>query len=196
MISQQKSSNIEQRNTEQKFPFFAKEEKLTILELDFNFCLTVLMVEQVSSYREDIRHEWVKQQVLAVYKATHTDLNELKTAIQEKKFSHTVSHQEVYKVLSAFQKRFENKEAMQNSAGLVLSVQIALTQLGYHPGTLDGIWKSKNKTTSQTKQAIEKFQADHHLKVDGIVGPVTLKVLLQVLDTKFASSQQEVGEII
>jgi hypothetical protein len=46
-------------------------------------------------------------------------------------------------------------------------VQRALTTLGYDPGPIDGIFGSK------TRAAVKRFQADHGLIADGIVGKKT-----------------------
>lgn len=53
----------------------------------------------------------------------------------------------------------------------VKKIQQALLDKGYNPGPIDGIW-GRN-----TSGAVEKFQADHGLVVDGIVGPETLAAL-------------------
>lgn len=57
-------------------------------------------------------------------------------------------------------------------------VQTLLNAHGYvdsngKPLTVDG------NAGNETRQAIERFQADHHLKADGVVGPATLKALEQ-----------------
>lgn len=52
----------------------------------------------------------------------------------------------------------------------VLLVQQALRQLGYKVG-VDGVYGP------QTEAQVRRFQEDHHLFVDGIVGPVTAKAL-------------------
>ncbi|MGC0418149.1 peptidoglycan-binding domain-containing protein [Embleya sp. AB8] len=55
-------------------------------------------------------------------------------------------------------------------------VQRILAHVGYHPGALDGIWGDKTET------AVERFQANHHLGVDGIVGPNTGDALFNAWD--------------
>jgi hypothetical protein len=53
----------------------------------------------------------------------------------------------------------------------VLELQRKLTSLGYDTKGVDGIFGSN------TEQAVRQFQRDHHLTVDGIVGPAMKKVL-------------------
>jgi len=53
----------------------------------------------------------------------------------------------------------------------VLAVQEALVAKGYDPGEIDGIYGP------QTEDAVRKFQKDHGLEVDGIVGKETTAAL-------------------
>ncbi len=53
----------------------------------------------------------------------------------------------------------------------VLELQKYLKNNGYTPGWIDGVFGF------QTKAAVIKFQADHKIYSDGLVGPQTLKVL-------------------
>jgi peptidoglycan hydrolase-like protein with peptidoglycan-binding domain len=57
------------------------------------------------------------------------------------------------------------------SGASVLRVQQILTSLGYAPGKLDGDYGDA------TAAAVKAFQRDHHLEVDGVVGPNTRAVL-------------------
>ena len=57
----------------------------------------------------------------------------------------------------------------------VRALQRALVHLGYPCGPVDGAWGPL------TKQAVRRFQSDHDLTADGIVGPKTLKVLNRAL---------------
>jgi peptidoglycan hydrolase-like protein with peptidoglycan-binding domain len=49
----------------------------------------------------------------------------------------------------------------------VRQLQLALTDLGYDPGGVDG------KFGSKTEAAVKRFQADREITVDGIVGDIT-----------------------
>ena len=53
-----------------------------------------------------------------------------------------------------------DKEQPANTSG-VTRVQAGLTQLGYNPGPIDGVMGPRTKT------AIESYQRDHNLPVDG-----------------------------
>ena len=54
-------------------------------------------------------------------------------------------------------------------------IQRALRKAGYYHGAIDG------KLGSQSRNAIKEFQEDHGLKVDGIAGSQTQKVLVRYL---------------
>lgn len=54
---------------------------------------------------------------------------------------------------------------------LIYKIQSKLIVLGYKPGKADGIYGENSAT------AVKKFQADHGLSADGIVGPATLAKL-------------------
>ena len=55
------------------------------------------------------------------------------------------------------------------SSSTVKKVQKKLNRLGYECGTADGIMGSKSK------KALKKFQRDHELQADGVIGKKTLK---------------------
>ncbi|MDE6887476.1 MAG: peptidoglycan-binding protein [Eubacterium sp.] len=57
------------------------------------------------------------------------------------------------------------------SSSTVKKVQKKLNRLGYECGTADGIMGSKSK------KALKKFQRDHELQADGVIGKKTLKAL-------------------
>lgn len=58
-----------------------------------------------------------------------------------------------------------------SSGSDVVTLQSELAHLGYSVGTLDGIYGSKTMT------AVEAFQKNDHLQVDGIAGPLTQSAL-------------------
>lgn len=57
----------------------------------------------------------------------------------------------------------------------VKALQHALIHLGYPCGPADGLWGR------MTKRAVKRFQKDHSLTPDGIVGPKTRKTLNHAL---------------
>jgi murein DD-endopeptidase MepM/ murein hydrolase activator NlpD len=57
------------------------------------------------------------------------------------------------------------------SSGSVAALQVALKALHHYGGDIDGL------KGSRTKDGLREFQKAHHLTVDGIVGPQTLKAL-------------------
>jgi GH24 family phage-related lysozyme (muramidase) len=60
--------------------------------------------------------------------------------------------------------------------GTIAGIQAALTALGYSPGPVDGI------SGPQTIAAVQRFQTDHGLASDGLVGPNTRAALAAALD--------------
>ncbi len=64
----------------------------------------------------------------------------------------------------------------------VMEIQALLKKIGYDPGPIDGIYGQK------TKEAVEAFQRDNNLAVDGIIGPQTfdkMEPLLLGYDTYY-----------
>lgn len=57
--------------------------------------------------------------------------------------------------------------------GAIHEAQRLLTQLGYKPGAIDGLYADK------TIRAVEKFQKAHGLKADGLIDPSLLDLLRQ-----------------
>ena len=68
-----------------------------------------------------------------------------------------------------------------SSGTYVLTLQSELAHLGYSVGTLDGIYGPK------TLAAVNAFQGNDHLQVDGIAGPLTQNAL-EKTQTPSASS--------
>lgn len=65
----------------------------------------------------------------------------------------------------------EQEQRQQVRYNLVKAVQRALTDAGYNPGPVDGIEGSK------TSAALEDYQRDKQLTVDGVIGTETLESL-------------------
>jgi len=66
--------------------------------------------------------------------------------------------------------------------GEVREYQIALKQLGFYFGDINGIYNQV------TENAVKKFQRVHKLKDDGIIGKETKKVLIQIFETRVANT--------
>lgn len=62
----------------------------------------------------------------------------------------------------------------------VLALQQALAQYGYYSGDMDG------RFGNQTRQAVELFQYSHGLAADGIAGKITLTVLYDSNQVRYA----------
>ncbi|HWI52460.1 MAG TPA: peptidoglycan-binding domain-containing protein [Symbiobacteriaceae bacterium] len=60
----------------------------------------------------------------------------------------------------------------------VRAVQEILRVLGYYKGESDGVYGAA------TAEAVRRFQADHNLTPDGIVGPATYDALLESFDSE------------
>jgi hypothetical protein len=75
----------------------------------------------------------------------------------------------------------------QPSGSLIHQVQKKLTQSGYNPGPVDGIWGSK------TQKAVEQFQQDNALPVTGILDAETRHRLLSISDGSQKGSKSPVG---
>lgn len=65
----------------------------------------------------------------------------------------------------------------------VMDVQQKLRRLGYYSSGLDGIFDELTQT------AVERFQQDYGLEVDGIVGPVTYQALNKMNDLILGDTQ-------
>ena len=68
-----------------------------------------------------------------------------------------------------------------NTSAWIMAVQIALCSVGYDTVKVDGILKNKWATTSNTINAIKRFQSDNSLKPDGKPGSKTITKLLEKL---------------
>ena len=71
------------------------------------------------------------------------------------------------------------KEVMEkNPWATVMAVQILLKNKWYNIGKIDGILKTQTEATSNTMEAIKKFQRENWLPDDGAPGPDTIKKIL------------------
>lgn len=68
-----------------------------------------------------------------------------------------------------------------STLGSVILAQLALTKLGYRPGTIDGLYRNSGAKTSKTMAAVEKFQTDKGLTASGRVDAETLATLAEAL---------------
>ena len=74
-----------------------------------------------------------------------------------------------------------------DNGSAVLSLQQALNQLGYSTGGADG------KYGPATKEAVEQFQRNNNLKVDGIAGNATQTLLYQLTGGASATPAPDSG---
>ena len=70
---------------------------------------------------------------------------------------------------------------------MVKQIQKALCGAGYHVGMIDGIYGV------MTEEAVKAFQKSRGLKQDGIVGPVTLALLIP---SRLKKSRRRIDKII
>lgn len=74
-------------------------------------------------------------------------------------------------VISNYTKTENTLSKLGSSGNEVVKIQTKLKQWGYYNGDIDGIYGSK------TKAAVEKFQRNNGLSVDGIAGTNTLRAM-------------------
>ena len=74
-------------------------------------------------------------------------------------------------VISDFTKTENTLSKFGSSGNEVVKIQTKLKQWGYYNGDVDGIYGSR------TKAAVEKFQRNNGLSVDGIAGTNTLRAM-------------------
>ncbi len=58
-----------------------------------------------------------------------------------------------------------------SAANTLYDAQLALTEMGYHPGPADGVMGHK------TQEALKRFQRDNHLPMTGQADPQTMAIL-------------------
>lgn len=155
------------------------------------------MSEKIVDIHESIDREnkkWIKNKIAEVYSDSNKDLADLKNSItntqnasdiMESKF--TMEH--VKNVFKTALTQFSNWKSFKEVfwwktvewpegmwAGLIITLQIALTKLGEQPGIIDWVY------WSNTKAAIESFQGKNDLVKDWQAGPLTIAKILEKLD--------------
>lgn len=140
------------------------------------------LIEDWRSSRENVDNtkERVKQQVN----------NELKQITNEvwKNFYEIKENWEVEynmdlvkKYLDSIKDKEYSELKSQNTSAWIMSVQIALSSTGYDVGKIDWILRNKWAVSSNTVEAIIRFQKDNGLKPDWQPGSKTIKKLLEKL---------------
>jgi len=71
----------------------------------------------------------------------------------------------------------------------VRTLQQALSYLKYPCGAVDGVFGNK------VEDAVEAFQRDHDLYADGVAGPITLKVLNDLVPTALKATLQDLNVV-
>ena len=126
-------------------------------------------------------HERVKQQV-------DKELQQLTNEIW-KSFYHINEKWEVEYDTDLVKKYLETKKdktytellKSQNTSAWIMTVQIALSSVGYDVGKVDWILRNKWAKTSRTMEQIVKFQKENWLKPDWKPGSLTITKLLEKL---------------
>lgn len=89
---------------------------------------------------------------------------------------------------AASQAALGDRTLSQGSKGSeVKDLQKRLTQIGYQLGKVDGIYGKS------TKAAVERFQKNRGLKVDGLAGPKTIKELKRLTGESTTASGKKIG---
>lgn len=112
-------------------------------------------------------------------KATNTDLGTRVSTLEQQVQMLEQQQGSIEKMLVG-QTRQMSEYKKKHTAGSVYSnkdIQTALKNAGYYTGTIDG------KIGPKTRNAIMKFQEEHGLKVDGVVGKGTWELLGEYLKT-------------
>ena len=77
-----------------------------------------------------------------------------------------------------------------NSGATIMAIQILLKNKWYDVWKIDGILRTKWKTTSRTMDAVKQFQGKVWLKTDWIPWPQTLNKLLEEYTNEWAQSDE------
>jgi len=119
-------------------------------------------------------------------------LKSFKTEIEEQQIVDKIDNKKLVKNLSRVNKMSDY------TSEITMSLQIALHKLGYDPGRIDGVYKTKEVDNSRTQKAVKAFQEAEGLTVDGLAGKNTLKSLcekLNVENEKIVNKAVEAEEI-
>ena len=136
------------------------------------------MPTKIEQSKEGLREvDWVQKQV-------KEELNSLTGNVEDNFFEKNEDGKIVgYKlgIVEDYLESIKNRErgdlTAKNTSAWIMAVQIALEELWYNTGTIDGIY-AEGWTTDA---AVRKFQAEHGLKVDGAPGKDTIGRLLEKL---------------
>lgn len=84
----------------------------------------------------------------------------------------------------------------QNTSAWIMSVQIALSSTGYDVGKIDWILRNKWAVSSNTVEAIVRFQKDNWLRPDWQPGSKTIKKLLEKLWNTQGWNEEKKDQIV
>ena len=112
-----------------------------------------------------------------VKKKVTEDLGELEMELFYNKDGETIKYNidTVTSYLTSIKDNFQQCNCVTG----IMAVQILLESQGYDVGKIDGIFRSKNQTESNTMKAIKKFQREHGLTPNGIINKATVQALLE-----------------
>lgn len=160
------------------------------------------MGEKIADIHENInQRDWINKQIAEVYSKSNSDLSDLKSNINDSILEDKLTINHVINVLKNAQTRFTNEkytDVVTNMwAGLTLSIQIALQELWFDPGAIDGVYmnladknsKNQNKyANSKTRKAVKAFQKANELPEDWWAGKDTITKILEKLDDTTSTS--------
>ena len=127
----------------------------------------ILPKEQVDNVKLDI--DWVKAQIETQVK-TKALRDEILNDTDRK-----LTHEQIVVALSQYENQPWPQVIDDNSAAYVISLQLALKAAGHDVGKIDALYGTT------TKAAVETFQREQGLTVDGWAGPYTMQKLIAKL---------------
>jgi len=176
------------------------------------------MSEKITDIHESVnKKDWVKNKIAEVYADSNKDLQTLKNSIintsnadeiMEQKFTMDHVKNVLQDTVDFISKEWHTEAFEKQWAGLTLSLQIALTKLGFDPWVIDGVYikwtdqtewsaattkteKEKIYSRSKTRKAVKAFQekwntknTNNQITVDWRAGKETLTRILQKLNNK------------